>query len=209
VEDKDTENMYRLVVVGKTEVETKMDVENSYDGPQADPTMLLMEPADTASEPEQGKHETTENIIVAYVDVVARVSPLLLTGLLHGFILFRQFLEGLFQHNPHCRDFVTKTDGLDRLGRIVTLPCMPYNYASSPGSDAFVQVLRAMTDVAPNQTISRVLTQVRTSLDETREFWSSMDGNSKLLPYVEVSSEQCQVALTPFMLMISIKPRKS
>lgn len=46
-----------------------------------------------------------------------------------------------------------------------------------------------MTDVAPNQTIGRVLAQVRTSLDETREFWSTMDDKSKLLPYVEVSSK--------------------
>lgn len=100
-----------------------------------------------------------------------------------------QFLEGLFQHTPHCRDFVAKTDGLDRLGRIMILPCIPYNYASSPGSDALVQVFRAMTDVAPTQTISKVLGQVRSSLNETREFWGTMDSNSKLLRYVDVSSE--------------------
>lgn len=46
-----------------------------------------------------------------------------------------------------------------------------------------------MTDVAPTQTISKVLGQVRTSLDETREFWGTMDSKSKLLCYVDVSSE--------------------
>ncbi|KAF8528639.1 hypothetical protein JB92DRAFT_3107164 [Gautieria morchelliformis] len=104
--------------------------------------------------------------------------------------LLDEFLEGLFQHTPRCRDFITKTDGLDRLGRIVTLPCIPYNYASSPGSDALVQVLRAMTDVAPTQTISKVLGQVRASLDETREFWGTMDSKSKLLCYVDISTDE-------------------
>jgi E3 ubiquitin-protein ligase HUWE1 len=71
----------------------------------------------------------------------------------------------------------------------VTLPCIPYNYASSPGSDALVQVLRAMTEVAPTQTISKVFLQVRSSLDETQEFWETMDGKSKLLDYVDVASK--------------------
>lgn len=46
-----------------------------------------------------------------------------------------------------------------------------------------------MTDVAPTQTVSKVLGQVRVSLDETREFWSTMDNNSKLFCYVGMSSE--------------------
>jgi len=74
VEEKDTENMYRLVIVAKTEPEIKMDVVETSDAPEAGPSAPPTEPADAASETEQGKHETTENVIVAYVDVVARVS---------------------------------------------------------------------------------------------------------------------------------------
>ena len=103
VEEKDTENMYRLVIVGKPEVETKMDVvESSDDGPQAGPSMPLMEPADAVSEPEQGKHETTENIIVAYVDVVARVRTLLLMSYMSWFhLLFRHSSSRVFSSTIH------------------------------------------------------------------------------------------------------------
>jgi E3 ubiquitin-protein ligase HUWE1 len=191
VEEKDTESLYRLVLVGKAEPDSKMEVVESADLiSQTGTPVQGIEANDIVSEGDQGKQEAIENVVVAYVDVMARVSCVVGYFARHVHLTrIEQFLEGLFQHTPHCRDFVTKTDGLDRLGRIVTLPCIPYNYASSPGSDALVQVLRAMTDVAPTQTISKVLGQVRASLDETREFWGTMDSKSKLLCYVDISSE--------------------
>ncbi|KAF8525043.1 hypothetical protein BU17DRAFT_41797 [Hysterangium stoloniferum] len=176
VEEKETESSYRLVLVTETERDTaKMEVvDGSHVDSQKQESAGTDTPdgLDTTQDSDQVKSEAVENTIVAFVDVISR------------------FLEGLFQHTPHCRDFVTNTDGLDRLGKIVTLHCIPYNYASSPASDAFVQVLRAMTEVAPTQTISKVLVQVRSSLDDTREFWETMDGNSKLLKCVDVSNEE-------------------
>jgi E3 ubiquitin-protein ligase HUWE1 len=56
-------------------------------------------------------------------------------------------------------------------------------------SDSLVQILRAMTEVAPVQTMNKVIGHVRAALDETRSFWSNTGGESKLLRYVEPSSK--------------------
>ena len=79
VEDKDTESLYRLVIVNNTEPDSKMDVtENSDIIGQTGTPVQSVEATDTASENDQGKQEVVENIvenvIVAYVDVMARVS---------------------------------------------------------------------------------------------------------------------------------------
>ena len=53
-----------------------------------------------------------------------------------------QFLEGFFQHVPHCPDIVADTEGLDHLARLTSLPCLLYDFAKSVASDSLVQVVR-------------------------------------------------------------------
>jgi|ERR1700722_2336756 len=101
---------------------------------------------------------------------------------------FVKFLEGLFQHTPHCRDFMSSTDGLQRLGRLTALPCLPYDFAGSVASDSLNQIMRTMTEFAPNDTLLHLANLVKSSLDETKDFWGSLETNSKLLPLVEITS---------------------
>lgn len=103
--------------------------------------------------------------------------------------VFVQFLEGLFQHTPHCRDFITATDGLARLGRLTALPCLPYDFANSVASDSMVQVMRTMTEVATGETLLHLAKLVNESLSATKEFWSELKEESKLLPLVDTSSK--------------------
>ena len=63
-------------------------------------------------------------------------------------------MEGFFQHVPHCRDFVADSDGLDRLAKLTTLPCLPYDFANSVASDSLVQVVRTMAEAATNETLA-------------------------------------------------------
>ncbi|KZS98333.1 hypothetical protein SISNIDRAFT_546300 [Sistotremastrum niveocremeum HHB9708] len=116
--------------------------------------------------------QKAENIIVSYLDIVGK------------------FLESLFQHTAHCRDFITKTDGLERIGRLIALPCLPYDFATSLNSDALVQVIRTMVEVSPSSTLSSLANQVKTSLNETREFWSVPGGQSKLLSFIDPQSPE-------------------
>lgn len=81
------------------------------------------------------------------------------------------------------------TEGLTCLSRLLALPCLPYDYANAVHSDSLVQVIRTMVDVAPQETLEHLAKHVNESLDETKEFWQSPDGGSKLLRYVDIQGK--------------------
>ena len=95
-------------------------------------------------------------------------------------------MEGLFQHIPHCKDFISSEHGLDQLSSLLAIPCLPYDYASSISFDSLVQVYRTMTEVAPVETLGHLARQVKVSLEATKDFWAETDGNSKLLPFIDL-----------------------
>ena len=88
---------------------------------------------------------------------------------------------------PHCRDFVADSDGLDRLAKLTTLPCLPYDFANSVASDSLVQVVRTMAEAATNETLAFLVRLVQESLAEIKEFWESLEEQPKLLSLVEFS----------------------
>ena len=93
-----------------------------------------------------------------------------------------QFLEGYFQHVPHCRDFISSTDGLDRIGRLTALPCLPYDFPNSVMSDSLVQVVRTMVEASTSETLAFLVKIVQESLKETKHLRDLAFGASKLLP---------------------------
>jgi E3 ubiquitin-protein ligase HUWE1 len=70
---------------------------------------------------------------------------------------------------------------------LTALHCIPYDYANSLASDSLVQVMRTMTDVASSETLVYLQKLVKESLEETKDFWGSMDDESKLLPLLEIT----------------------
>ncbi|KAF9049777.1 hypothetical protein BJ165DRAFT_1608842 [Panaeolus papilionaceus] len=130
-----------------------------------------------------------DNYIVSFIDILGR------------------FLEGFFQHPAHCRDFVLSTDGLQRFGRLTGLACLPYDFANSVASDSMVQVLRTMTEVATGETLLHLGELVKDSLSETRFFWESIDEASRLLPFVDLSSQQEQLANQQFRSLVTLHIR--
>ncbi|KAK7053298.1 E3 ubiquitin-protein ligase tom1 [Paramarasmius palmivorus] len=127
-----------------------------------------------ATSPTKDKDESSpkphDNNIVSFIDILGR------------------FLEGLFQHSPHCREFITATDGMERLGRLTALPCLPYDFANSVASDSMVQVMRTMTEVATSETLVHLAKLVKDSLAVTEQFWSTSEEGSKLLPLINIDS---------------------
>ncbi|KAH9485384.1 E3 ubiquitin-protein ligase ptr1 [Psilocybe cubensis] len=130
-----------------------------------------------------------DNIVVSYIDVVGR------------------FLEGFFQHPPHCKDFVTTTDGLERFGRLTGLPCLPYDFANSVASDSMVQVLRTMTEVATVETLVHLSDIVEASLKETKFFWDPIMESSKLLPFVDLAAGDASLANSQFRSLVTLHIR--
>ncbi|EAU91398.2 Huwe1 protein [Coprinopsis cinerea okayama7 len=142
---------------------------------------------DTVAEDENSKSH--DSIIVSYLDVIGR------------------FLEGLFQHTPHCRDFISITDGLNRLGRMTSLPCLPYDFANSVASDSMVQVMRTLAEVATNDTIQHLSKLVKESLDETADFWKTPSHESKLISLIDLADKDTAAANAKFRSLVTLHIR--
>ncbi|KAJ3855492.1 hypothetical protein EV368DRAFT_72228 [Lentinula lateritia] len=172
----DIRNWYQLTVARPSpptsEDVDKMEGVESSDGKESSPppppayAAALLEPH---SEEAMRLHE---NNIISFIDILGR------------------FLEGLFQHTPHCRDFISQTDGLVCLGRLTALPCLPYDFANSVASDSMVQTMRTLTEVAMSETLQQMSQLVKESLQATQEFWSNDTEDSKLLSLLDVTDEE-------------------
>jgi E3 ubiquitin-protein ligase HUWE1 len=102
-------------------------------------------------------------------------------------LLELKFLEGLFQHTSHCKDFISNSDGLLLLGRLTALPCIPYDFGGSVASDSLVQVIRTMFDAAPNATMNSLTSWVKETLQETSAFWGSADRKSRFTELLDLA----------------------
>ncbi|KAI0708195.1 hypothetical protein C8T65DRAFT_740208 [Cerioporus squamosus] len=133
-----------------------------------------------------------DNLVISYIDV------------------FGKFLEGFFQHVPHCRDFVADADGMDRLARLTSLPCLPYDFANSVASDSLVQVIRTMAEAATSETLTFLVKIVQDSLEECKDFWQTMEEQPKLLSLVDFSAgEEEEKANDRFRKLITLHTRIS
>ncbi|TFK54241.1 hypothetical protein OE88DRAFT_1786570 [Heliocybe sulcata] len=144
---------------------------------------------ESASNSDESIPKSHDNIIVHYIDVVGR------------------FLEGLFQHTPHCRDFISSTDGMERLLRLTALPCLPYDFANSVSSDSLVQVIRTMGEAAPNDALVFLAKKVKESLDKTKDFWDTTGDKSKTLSMVEITHEEVMDANGRFRDLVTLHTR--
>ncbi|KAH7927155.1 hypothetical protein BV22DRAFT_1193856 [Leucogyrophana mollusca] len=151
----------------------------------------LSEPKDDSTTDDDPSLRAHDNHVVLYIDVICR------------------FLEGLFQHIPHCKDFIRNVDGLDRIGRLTALPCLPYDYANSVASDSLVQVVRTMAEVGPNEALHYLSRLVGASLSETNSFWGTLDSQSKLLPLLELTEAQSAEGNQQFRNLIALHIRIS
>ncbi|KAF6760270.1 hypothetical protein DFP72DRAFT_1097039 [Ephemerocybe angulata] len=182
---------YQITAISPSvDAEVSMDVDE-----QEPPTQKEPSSAPSSGEGEQSEEENVskshDNIIVNYIDVLGR------------------FLEGLFQHPPHCKDFISMTDGVTRIGNITSLPCLPYDYANSVASDSLVQVMRTMVEVATTETLQELVKLVQTSLKDTEDFWSTPSPQSKLLDFVDVSEDGLEDANRKFRNLVTLHIRST
>ncbi|KAF8070121.1 hypothetical protein FPV67DRAFT_1579109 [Lyophyllum atratum] len=171
---KELRKWYRLEPVAPTSGQPDEDVAmEDVMAATASGTEIVIKDAKTAEEEDEfSEAKNHDNNIVSFIDILGR------------------FLEGLFQHTPHCRDFINAADGLKLLGRLTSLPCLPYDYANSVASDSMVQVMRTLTEVATDETLLHLAHLVKESLAQTRSFWDKVEEPSKLLPLVDLTPEK-------------------
>ncbi|KAJ7703165.1 hypothetical protein B0H17DRAFT_1175941 [Mycena rosella] len=165
------------------------DVSESSDAPS--PSDTAVRDDSSPSNGEDAPPKAHDNNVVSFIDILLRAS----------------FLEGLFQHTPHCKDFITATDGLARLGRLTSLPCIPYDFANSVASDSMVQVMRTMSEVTTGETLAHLSKLVKESLDATKSFWEFAEEDSKLLPLVDITAGQELAANQTFRSLVTLHIR--
>ena len=204
----DIKHYYKLQPQNPAPAESpNADAGATMDVDQPAPSAQTSAPAQQNEQPSSDSADlfgrSHDNLVISYIDVFGKVQPC--SRMFEGDCSrFAQFLEGFFQHVPHCRDFVADADGLDRLARLTSLPCLPYDFANSVASDSLVQVIRTMAEAATSETLTFLVKIVQESLGECKDFWETMDEQPKLLPLVEFSGEyacyRCRPVLTPAQL---------
>ncbi|KAH9935552.1 uncharacterized protein B0H18DRAFT_1082292 [Fomitopsis serialis] len=150
------------VVVAPMDVDVDMqsnEVSTSQAGP-SNPPAPAPEPA-SPSQDDITVPKSHDNMIVSFMDVLCK------------------FLEGFFQHPPHCREFVADQEALDRFGKLTALPCLPYDFANGLPSDSFVQVIRTMAESATSETVMFLVNIVREALEATKDFWETSQEGSQ------------------------------
>lgn len=125
-----------------------------------------------------------DNLIISFIDVFCKVRRQCADEM-HITDRTLQFLEGFFQHAPHCKDFVSDSSALALLGNLTSLPCLPYDFSTSVASDSLVQVVRTMAESATTETLNFLLSLVQETLSENADFWESIQEESRLLPLVD------------------------
>ncbi|KAI0326605.1 DUF913-domain-containing protein [Cubamyces sp. BRFM 1775] len=203
VPSDDIKHLYRLQptalpspMPATSEVEAPMEIDASAAATSTSTQQVRQPGAQPSAEPSPLRDDLYgrphDNIIIWYIDV------------------FGKFLEGFFQHVPHCRDFVADAEGLDLLARMTSLPCLPYDFANSVGSDSLVQVIRTMAESATTETLAFLTKLVQDSLDECKDFWQTMEEQSKLLPMVEFTAGEDEAKVNErFRKLITLHIRTS
>jgi E3 ubiquitin-protein ligase HUWE1 len=181
VPEKEQEGWYTLLPTTATKSDENAGEETRVvDVTMAEPDTLAPTPARTAAptpiptlgdEVPQEENTTSShtNSVVSFIDVLGR------------------FLEGLFQHHLHCEEFISTIGGLEALGRITALPCLPYDFGNSLSSDSLVQVIRTLAESNATETLAFLSRLVKQSLEENEEFWGTCGGPSKLGEMLEFS----------------------
>ncbi|RKP21053.1 hypothetical protein ROZALSC1DRAFT_11927, partial [Rozella allomycis CSF55] len=60
-----------------------------------------------------------------------------------------KFLEGIFQHHPHCNYFI-EIGGMNKLMKMYSQSTLPYDFASSSSSYALSHLIRLIGEIEPN-----------------------------------------------------------
>ncbi|KAG8936847.1 hypothetical protein FRC02_010709 [Tulasnella sp. 418] len=141
-----------------------------------------------AAKEESSAPKPPENVILSFIDVAVKL------------------LEGLFQHTPHCRDFIVTYHGIESLGRLLTLPCLPIHFSESPAADSLIQAFRTMAELAPKETLSRLSHLTLTAMDATRDVWDTTSVESRFSRFINISgSKDIETLNTQFRKLATLQ----
>src|SRR5437899_12099891 len=81
------------------------------------------------------------------------------------FNFFKQkFLEGLFQNQSHCKEFLKAEEGLSILLKYYSLPTVPYDFESSQASYSLSNQMRLIIDVETKRSVIEIINNLNSTL---------------------------------------------
>ena len=122
-------------------------------------------------EPEDKPEDPRESPIVLYIESMAR------------------FLEGLFNTNTHCKDFLA-SNGMEIMFEIYQLPTLPYDFASSVGSYNLSNVFRMFSDIDSQKVLEAILTRVEACVAKCQFWMKSVERASVFAPYLDLKAPE-------------------
>ncbi|RIA89170.1 hypothetical protein C1645_825193 [Glomus cerebriforme] len=129
-------------------------------------TDVTMNDADPAK-PEEKK----ENIIVSFIEIAAK------------------FLEGLFQTQSHCREFLKQEHGLNIILKFYALPTVPYDFASSTASYSLSHLMRVVADVDPKKSVTAIIGALNEALQGATNFLNYDGKGGLLVEYIDLEAK--------------------
>ena len=183
-EPEPTPQIYELVTVNSPE-EQPFSLEEHV---RSSVTLsdLIVDESDTMSKKDD---PATVNAVVASMDTMAR------------------FLEGFFQTQSHCRDFI-RADGLPLLLKFYESPAIPYNFSGSFTADSLVALIRAMTEMSANSILTALGMEVRKSLEATASIWKQSTAASGFLPLLTAKTpEELKINNQAFRQLVILNAR--
>nr|CAG8455076.1 13988_t:CDS:10 [Entrophospora candida] len=116
----------------------------------------------------QKSEEKKENIVVSFIEIMAR------------------FLEGLFQNQSHCKEFLKQDEGLNILLKYYSLPTVPYDFASSQASYSLSHLMRVITDVEPRRSVAAIISVLNDTLQDASPFLNYEEKSGLFIKYIDL-----------------------
>ncbi|KAF0392672.1 E3 ubiquitin-protein ligase HUWE1 [Gigaspora margarita] len=130
-------------------------------------TDTKMTDSDNTKADESKIDEKKENTVVAFIEIAAR------------------FLEGLFQTQNHCKEFLKQENGLNIILKFYALPVLPYEFGCSQASYSLSHLMRVIADVDPKRSISAIVGALNETLQGATNFLS-YEGKGILSEYIDL-----------------------
>ena len=95
-------------------------------------------------------------------------------------------MEGLFQTQSHCREFLRQENGLNIILKFYALPTVPYDFASSQASYSLSHLLRVIADVDSKKSVTAIIGALNEALQEATNFLNYEGKGGLLIEYIDL-----------------------
>ena len=95
-------------------------------------------------------------------------------------------MEGLFQTQSHCREFLKQENGLNIILKFYALPTVPYDFASSSASYSLSHLMRVIADVDPKKSVVAIIGALNEALQGATNFLNYDGKGGLLVEYIDL-----------------------